>query len=231
MDDHLDAKDMSFDQPQTAPHMKRAAVIVAHPDDEVLWCGGLILTHREWSWHVVTLCRASDPDRAPRFRRVVEQLGISGTMGDMDDGPTQEPLECASVRDTIQRLLPDRSFDLIITHGPRGEYTRHRRHEEVCLAVTTLWKSAALTVGELWMFAFEDNGRRDLPRAISAAPRQLVLAEETWHRKHALMTDSYGFAVDSWEARATPRVEAFWTFADANEAAAWVNGQQEDWGG
>ena len=36
----------------------RAAVVVAHPDDETLWCGGYILTHPEFLWRIVTLCRA-----------------------------------------------------------------------------------------------------------------------------------------------------------------------------
>ena len=69
----------------------RAAVVVAHPDDETLWCGGYILAHPEYDWRIVTLCRASDPDRAPKFRRVLEQLGAVGDMADSDDGPDQVP--------------------------------------------------------------------------------------------------------------------------------------------
>jgi len=53
----------------------RAAVVVAHPDDETLWCGGYVLTHPEFLWRIVTLCRAADPNRAPRFRRVLRALG------------------------------------------------------------------------------------------------------------------------------------------------------------
>ena len=56
----------------------RAAVIVAHPDDETLWCGGTILLHPDWAWEVVSLCRASDPDRAPKFGRALDALGACG---------------------------------------------------------------------------------------------------------------------------------------------------------
>jgi len=57
---------------------QRAAVVVAHPDDETLWCGGYVVAHSEFDWRIVTLCRASDPDRAPKFRRVLERLGAVG---------------------------------------------------------------------------------------------------------------------------------------------------------
>jgi hypothetical protein len=53
----------------------RAAVVVAHPDDETLWCGGYILTHPEFLWRIVTLCRAQDSDRAPKFRRSCSDWG------------------------------------------------------------------------------------------------------------------------------------------------------------
>ncbi len=45
--------------------------------------------HPEIDWKIVTLSRASDPDRAPKFRRVLEQLGATGEMADLDDEPGQ----------------------------------------------------------------------------------------------------------------------------------------------
>ncbi len=196
-----------------------AAVIVAHPDDEVLWAGGQILAHPGWAWFILTLCRASDVDRAPRFARALQDLHAIGTMADVDDGPQQAPLPADLVQQTILASLPPARFQRVYTHGPDGEYTRHRRHEEVCRAVVALWQGRKLTTGQLYMFAYEDSGRGSLPRPRADAHHRLDLGEDLWRRKYGLITNVYGFAPGTWEARATPRQEAFWSF-DSPEAAA-----------
>lgn len=206
----------------TLPGPVSAAVVVAHPDDEILWCGGFILSNPDWHWRIVTLCRAGDADRAPRFRSVLEQLGAEGEMADLDDGPEQAPLDAELVTETVRQLLPDRCFDLVFTHGPRGEYTRHRRHEESCRAVIELWEEGRITADQLWIFSFEDGGRAFLPRVSEDANRRLSLTEKTWIQKHRLITQTYGFAPDSWEARATPREEGFRSFQSPRTAAEYL---------
>jgi len=191
---------------------RKCAVIVAHPDDETLWAGGIILRHPECEWTVVTLCRKSDPDRAPRFFRAIEVLNATGTMGDLDDGPEQRPLTDREVQHEIIQSLPSNRFDLIITHGLNGEYTRHLRHEETAKAVMVLWKIERLFAGQIWRFAYEDGGRNYLPRAVEDADMHIRLSEEIWQRKYDIITDIYGFGPDSFEARTTPREEAFWCF-------------------
>jgi LmbE family N-acetylglucosaminyl deacetylase len=198
----------------------RAAVVVAHPDDETLWCGGYILSHPEFLWRIVTLCRASDPDRAARFRRVLRRFGAEGDMADLDDGPGQTPLPAEQVQKTTARLLVGASYDLILTHGPNGEYTRHRRHSECCRSVIELWKSGGIDTNRLWLFAYEDGEREYLPRVHADANRRNVLTDDIWLEKRRLITDVYGFPPDSWEAQTTPREEGFWCFDSAHAAAA-----------
>ena len=188
----------------------RAAVVVAHPDDETLWCGGYILTHPEFNWRIVTLCRASDADRAPKFRRVLQRLGSEGEMADLNDGPDQSPLPTEQLNEAIARLLAGMSYSLVLTHGPHGEYTRHRRHEECSRSVVELWRSGAIDTRRLCMFAYEDGDRAYLPRVREDADRRDVLTNEIWLEKRRLITEVYGFGRDSWEARTTPREEGFW---------------------
>lgn len=194
----------------------KCAVIVAHPDDETLWAGGLMLMHPEAKWTVVTLCRKSDPDRAPRFFKALDKYGADGFMADLDDGPKQTPLDSNQVQKTIELLLPSRSYDIIITHSTFGEYTRHLRHEETAKAVLALWKTNRLLTGEIWTFAYEDGNRKYLPRAMKDADLLVDLNKEIWRKKYDIITGIYGFNKDSFEARTTPKKEAYRRFKAAS---------------
>jgi LmbE family N-acetylglucosaminyl deacetylase len=194
------------------------AVIVAHPDDETLWAGGMLLLHPASRWTVMTLTRKSDPDRAPRFHQALEHYGAFGAMGNLDDGPEQKPLGAAEVQDAIMDLLPARHYDLVLTHSPCGEYTRHRRHEEVSQAVVALCESGRLSVGEIWMFAYEDGAGEHLPQAVVGSDVYYCLPPEVWERKHRIITNVYGFPADSFEARTTPKAEAFRVLGERGKA-------------
>jgi LmbE family N-acetylglucosaminyl deacetylase len=207
--------------PDINAHSK-AAVIVAHPDDETLWAGGTILIHASWTWYIAAICRASDPDRAPRFHRALQALGAAGTLADLDDGPDQLPLDPSAVQASIAGMLPPDDFDLVITHDPAGEYTRHLRHEEVARAVIELWQAGRIRATELWTFAYEDGKKQYLPRPVEDAAIHAGLPESIWERKYSIITDIYGFPSDGFEARTTPRSEAFRRFKDPAEASRWA---------
>ncbi|MFH1250241.1 MAG: PIG-L family deacetylase [bacterium] len=137
---------------------KNAAVIVAHPDDETLWAGGTILMGTDYNWQIMSLCRGDDPDRSPRFFNTLKILKAEGKMGNLNDGPEQEPLSPEEIKEAILAVTPPLEYDIIITHSPEGEYTRHRRHEEIGQGVITLWKNKKLFSRQLWLFAYADGG-------------------------------------------------------------------------
>lgn len=197
---------------------KKVAIIVAHPDDEILWCGGTIINHPEWQCFVVCLCRKNDPDRAPRFYNVLKSIKANGIMGDLDDGPDQIPLAEDVVKRAIQVLLPADDFGLVITHSPAGEYTRHRRHEEIGNAVIQLWQGGQINTRELWAFAYEDGVGKYLPRPVQTADLFFPLTDKTLQKKYNMINTEYNFSKDSWEARTTPNAEAFWRFTNSLDA-------------
>jgi LmbE family N-acetylglucosaminyl deacetylase len=196
---------------------KTVAVIVAHPDDETLWAGGMLLSNPEWECFVVCLCRGSDADRAPKFYKALQILNAKGTMGDLDDGPDQKPLSDETIESAILNLLPQNHFDLIITHSPNGEYTRHIRHEETGRAVSLLCESGKIPASELWTFAYEDGNKNYYPLAVQNAAIYTTLSRTIWQKKYRLITETYGFEKDSWEAKTTPLAEAFWKFPYPSE--------------
>ncbi len=201
---------------------KNVAIIVAHPDDETLWAGGTILSHPECGWFIVSLCRGKDPDRAPKFYKALKVLQARGVMGDLEDGPEQKPLSAIEVETAILDLLPAKHFDMIISHSPAGEYTRHIRHEETGKAVINLWYANQIATNWYWAFAFEDGNKKYLPRPDEKATFNNALTKRIWERKYKIITELYGFEKDSWEAQTTPETEAFWQFNKPKDAKQWL---------
>jgi LmbE family N-acetylglucosaminyl deacetylase len=205
-----------------AKNLKNVAVIVAHPDDETLWAGGTILNHPSWKVYILSLSRVNDLSRAPRFYNAMAIFRADGLMGDLDDGPDQKPQAEKTVQGTILQLLPQKYFDLIITHNPTGEYTRHLRHEEVSKAVIKLWHTGKISTHELWTFAYEDGGKSYLPKPLESAAIHKVLSNRIWIRKYRLITETYGYESGSFEAETTPKAESFWQFTNSYDALKWL---------
>jgi LmbE family N-acetylglucosaminyl deacetylase len=127
----------------------------------------------------------------------------------MDDSPKQDPLDKSELESTILSLVPAQSFDLIITHNPHGEYTRHIRHEEVSKAVFELWFANQIQTPALWTFAYTDGGEVFYPRPMENANHHVMLSDKIWEKKYRLITETYGFEKNSWEANTCPKSEAF----------------------
>jgi LmbE family N-acetylglucosaminyl deacetylase len=201
---------------------KKVAIIVAHPDDETLWAGGTIMSNASWQVYIICLSRKNDKDRAQKFFKTSKILNSEGIMGDLDDGPEQWPLDTKVVENAIQRLLPQIHFDLIISHNPTGEYTKHLRHEEIGKAVINLWYSFKIPADELWTFAYEDGKKKYNPRPIESATIFSTLADDIWLKKYNIITEIYGFKPGSFEAETAPKAEAFWQFMDPYDAHKWL---------
>lgn len=133
---------------------KKALVVVAHPDDETIWMGGMILNSKDIDWTIFSLCRSEDPDRAPKFKKVCEQYGAKSLMSDLEDeGIMDTEQSIPEIKKRILKNFAGKKFAYIFTHGYNGEYG-HERHLGVHLAIKDLIKKKQIACDNLFFFAY-----------------------------------------------------------------------------
>lgn len=199
----------------------RALVVVAHPDDETIWCGGTILSHPGWDWTILSLCRKDDADRAPRFRRACRQLGARCAISDLDDEEPERELDSLDevktrVRSMIGSLKLGSRFDFVFTHGANGEYG-HNRHVEVHRAVSEMIASKQISCKTVLYFDYEldKNEKFCVPAALSArdnasgARETKTLSKGVANEKCLLTNSVYNFNRESFEVKSCSRIECF----------------------
>ena len=194
-----------------------AAIIVAHPDDEVIWAGGLVLRRQDCDWSVLALCRADDPDRAPKFRRVCDLIGADGTISNLDDSSPLRPIDPHSeIGGRVLECFGDREWDLVLTHGPNGEYG-HERHRQTHQAVAALVESGRLRTERLWTFAYEVASPAGDCHPAPWADLTVDLSPEQLAEKKHIVRDEYGYPENGFEVRACISPEAFSIVRQGNE--------------
>ena len=138
-------------------------MIVAHPDDESLFGGEALVSSR--GWMVVCVTSASNFIRRREFINAMKSVSASYVMLNHADHLCSGNFDPA-LDQTLARLLNDRSYELIVTHGKRGEYghPQHRAvHEIVCriaprnrirVFATNWWAPPRVSAGKHLLLSF-----------------------------------------------------------------------------
>lgn len=189
----------------------RSIAIVAHPDDETIWMGGALMKIREFDWTIFSLCRRSDPDRAPKFFRVCRFYKAKPIMTDMDDeGNLSYEEAVLEAKKIIKKEIGKSSFDCVFTHGAKGEYG-HILHKAVHTAVKELVKDKILKPRAVFYFDYRKIGRKKYAPLIPEKGTDLIieLSPKEFKRKKDVVSKIYGFDSKGIDVNLSTNPEAY----------------------
>lgn len=112
-------------------------MIVAHPDDELIFGGAELISKSGWKVVVVTNCTQESsnmfslyiPNRLQEFMNIMNKLGHCYEIWDYEDNG----INCNwdnKIETDIRNLLDNNKFKMIVTHNLKGEYG-HIQHKKL----------------------------------------------------------------------------------------------------
>lgn len=161
--------------------VESATLIYAHPDDETIFAGGLMLAHPDWKWTLLRMTGGNDPAREKSHARALDLYRKEGLniQAHCFNG-TDEWLNWIGRAHWAAALAQTRGkADVVFTHGFRGEYG-HPHHIALHHIVHTLYDN-------VWNF-FHPSHRPEEPQLLMGR----VNVVPTDARKLAIMEDAYG---------------------------------------
>lgn len=113
-------------------------MIVAHPDDDVLWGGGHLI-EGNGEYLVVCLTNGRNKTRSEEFKKAITETGNQYLILNYPDKVLGRRSNLRIVKSKIEKdlntLINKKNWDLVVTHNPKGEYG-HIHHSMTSSMVT-----------------------------------------------------------------------------------------------
>ncbi len=130
----------------------KIAMVVAHPDDEIFWGGGLPLRY-PGDWTIISCSTpVYEPRRLEEFKRACAALGAKSVMYPEQDISKKTPLK------HLQDINLD-AFDHIVTHNKWGEYG-HPHHKQIHQYISSRYEHKPITTFGFSLRGISIFGRR-----------------------------------------------------------------------
>lgn len=131
---------VSLDQLNNCAGSKaKKLMIVAHPDDEVLWGGGHLMSG---DWFILCITGGDNEQRSEEFRQVLEASGNEGMILSYPDKVGGRRNNWHKIKDNIksdiETALSYKDWEQVAVHNQNGEYG-HIHHINVHRYVTQLY--------------------------------------------------------------------------------------------
>lgn len=170
-------------------------MIVAHPDDEMLWGGGNMiqeineLQKTGHHYFVVCLTNGSYDSRARDFDSAMKDVGAKHTILRYPDLYRNRQVKWDTyanyIKQDIRRVLSYRNWGKIVTHNPEGEYG-HQHHINTNVLVSSISQEKPINFDKLYYFG-KFYSESILPNFIN----EKKLSPEIAKQKHNIIFKNY----------------------------------------
>jgi mannosyltransferase OCH1-like enzyme len=126
-------------------------LIVAHPDDEILWFGDHL--REEKNWKVICITNGDNVERRKEFLNVAEYLEMNAEIWSYEDHSWKGTWN-KNLHLDIENIIKSQNWEFIFTHNEFGEYG-HKQHQDLHYLVKDICLKNKKT--NLYQFAFSAN--------------------------------------------------------------------------
>lgn len=159
-------------------------LLVAHPDDETIFCGGTMLIYPNCKWTVVSI---TDLGRSFAFKKAIEsfkELGVNivsyKTLAQENIKQGARLPDLAKEKIVWEKVVREQNFspDITITHNEAGEYG-HGAHKLLSVVADNLFSN-------IWKFIYPK-----VEQPYKQKVKEVELNNEILKRKTKVFKDSY----------------------------------------